>query len=382
MALVLASKMFPFYLLSHLVTARSYPHPTEPPPPPDSGLEPGPRTRDPDGGAEGDRGEIFAVRCHRDGVEVKIQAHLMEDGPPGGPGRWRLGPPGGAPDACVARATPTGEYTIRARLDECGSRVMFTEDAVLYHNLLLFFPPSPDGDGGLQMGAAVPLLCEYDRRYRVSSGPLRPTWTPLVSVQSAQLPLGFRIRLMTDDWSKERRSAVYLMGETVHMEASVDPDHRPPLRLYAGGCVATLSPDVDSHPRYPFIDHQGCFTDSRLSGSGSRFLPRVRDHLLQIQLEPFLFHQDHRRTIYVTCHLEAAPASQTDHQKKACSFINGSWTSADGDHDVCQSCGDSNPETGQRRKREPTRKELHWQSTLGPILLLPDPAADRENPGM
>lgn len=40
-----------------------------------------------------------------------------------------------------------------------------------------------------------------------------------------------------------------------------------------------------------------CFTDSKLSGSRSRFLPRVQNHLLQIQLQPFLFHHDHRHTV-------------------------------------------------------------------------------------
>lgn len=130
------------------------------------------------------------------------------------------------------------------------------------------------------------------------------------------------------------------MSEMVNILASIDHyhHHHPPLRLYAGSCVATLTPDVDSHPRYPFIDHQGwvlqslmsaavppwpihlppashyvraagvksdkdmpvvcrCFTDSQLSGSSSRFLPRVRDDLLHIQLEPFLFHQDRRHSV-------------------------------------------------------------------------------------
>lgn len=40
-----------------------------------------------------------------------------------------------------------------------------------------------------------------------------------------------------------------------------------------------------------------CFTDSQLHGSSSCFLPRLQDQLLQIQLQPFLFHQDHRTTV-------------------------------------------------------------------------------------
>lgn len=125
------------------------------------------------------------------------------------------------------------------------------------------------------------------RKYTVSSGELRPTWTPHISVQSTHLQLDFRLRLMTSeftraesnvspqqtagkeekhkkkiffalpgDWSSERKFPVYFMGETVNMEASVDHPN-PSLRLYVGSCVATLTPDVTSHPRYPFIDHRG-----------------------------------------------------------------------------------------------------------------------------
>lgn len=63
-------------------------------------------------------------------------------------------------------------------------------------------------------------------------------------------------RHSSGDWSRERESKVYFLGDTVNMEASVDHRHLP-LRLFVDSCVATLSADVDSYPRYPFIDHQG-----------------------------------------------------------------------------------------------------------------------------
>lgn len=62
--------------------------------------------------------------------------------------------------------------------------------------------------------------------------------------------------LSSDDWSSERKSSVYFLGEMVNIEASVD-HHNLPLRLYADNCVATLTSDVNSYPRYLFIDHQG-----------------------------------------------------------------------------------------------------------------------------
>ncbi|MED6256692.1 hypothetical protein ATANTOWER_001888 [Ataeniobius toweri] len=250
--------------------------------------------------------------------------------------------------------------------------------------LLLFFPGSLPGDTFQVEGAAVPVLCQHKWRYMVSSGALRPTWTSLISVHSAHLSLDFYLSLMADDWSSERNSPVYFMSETVNIQASIDHHHHHlPLRLYVDSCVAILTPDVNSHPRYPFIDRQGCFTDSQLSGSGSHFLPRVRDELLRIQLEPFLFHQDRRNSIYITCYLEALPILKKDPKTKACSFIAGRWRSADGDDHVCESCdragetaesssADFTHERVQRSNREHRRNELHRETTLGPIIFLPE----------
>uniref|UniRef100_A0A8C4GVT6 Zona pellucida sperm-binding protein 3 n=1 Tax=Dicentrarchus labrax TaxID=13489 RepID=A0A8C4GVT6_DICLA len=278
--------------------------------------------------------KTFVVKCHEDSIEVVMKVYLFDPVLPVEPERFRLGPASVEQHHCKAKVSGNGEYVIRAPLTDCGSKMMFTQSAVLYNNLLLYSPP-PTSAGDMFHGgeaAAVPVQCEYR-----SSRALKPTWTPLISIQSMRLQLDFHLRLMTDDWSSERKSSVYFPGETVNMEASVD--HHPlPLRLYVTSCVATLTPDVNSYPRYPFIDHHGCFTDSQLNGSSSRFLPRVQDQLLQIQLQPFLFHQDHRHTMYITCYLETEPISNRDPVKRACSFMSGRWRSVDGDDRVCESC--------------------------------------------
>ncbi|XP_041840321.1 zona pellucida sperm-binding protein 3-like [Melanotaenia boesemani] len=386
--------MFPFYILSHLVSVEGYSYQTKPlflSYSELAALEANAQLKVPDGSttaAKTEEGKTYMVKCHEDSIEVKIRAHLFDAGLSEEPTRLRLGAASAAEGPCTAKLSADGEYVIRAPLDECGNRVMFTENAVVYRNLLFFLFPLFSPSDAFQMGAVVPVLCEYKRKYTVSSGPLRPTWTPQVSVQSAHLNLDFHLRLMTNDWNTERNSPVYFMGEMVNIEASVD--HHHPLRLYIGGCVATLTPDVNSDPQYPFIDHQGCFTDSQLSGSSSRFLPRVQDELLQIQLESFLFHQDHRHTIYITCYLEAVPISKKDSEKKACSFINGRWRSVDDDDYVCQSCDNSaemvhssiaefSQKREQRNKREAAQNELHKEATLGPIIFLPEQAHSCEN---
>ncbi|XP_037530525.1 zona pellucida sperm-binding protein 3 [Nematolebias whitei] len=312
----------------------------------------------------------LVVKCRQGSVEVEMRAHLLDPGLSGRLVVLRLGPDGAGGGPCSAGPSSGEPLSIRAPLSGCGSRALFTEREVLYVNkLLLSFTPAGGGSDQVE-AVALPVLCRHSRRYTVSSGALRPTWTPHVSVHSSRLSLDFTLRLMTDDWTDKRSSPVYFMDQTVNMEASLDLRH-PPLRLFAGSCVATLTPDGNSRPRYPFIDHQGCFTDSLLSGSGSRFLPRVRDQILQIQLQPFLFHQDHRRTIYITCHLEAVPVSKADPEKKACSFINGSWRSVDGGG-VCESCSSTKSSQQRVRRSQRSHTGLRRKTTLGPIIFIPE----------
>ncbi|KAF1380640.1 hypothetical protein PFLUV_G00165980 [Perca fluviatilis] len=327
--------------------------------------------------------KTFVLKCHEDSIEVVMKAYLFDPGLPVEPTHLSLGPFSAEQDHCTAKVSGNGEYIIRAPLTDCGSKLMFTESALLYNNLLLYSPP-PTSPGHMFQteGAAIPVQCEYERRYTVSSRALTPTWSSPFSIQSTHfLDLDFHLRLMTNDWRSERKSLVYFLGDMVNIEASVDHRHLP-LRLYVNSCVATLTSDVNSYPRYPFIDHQGCFTDSHLDGSSSRFLPRVQDELLHIQLEPFFFHQDPRHTMYITCYLEAEPISNKDPVKKACSFMSGRWRSVDGDDRVCESCSrvketnqsdsaKSNHKRVMMSKTKHRQNALHSETNLGPLIFVP-----------
>uniref|UniRef100_A0A3Q1EX86 Zona pellucida sperm-binding protein 3 n=1 Tax=Acanthochromis polyacanthus TaxID=80966 RepID=A0A3Q1EX86_9TELE len=340
MSLLSVCFVFVLYVLSVLVTVKCYTDQTSPvflSSPDLAALDATshankPRFEDPVGiTAAGEDGvKTFVLKCHEENMEVVMKAQLFDPGLSAEPMRLRLGPVGAAGDHCVAKVTGNGEYIIRAPLAECGNKVMFTDSAVLYSNLLLYYPPSSPGDTFQRVRFAVPVQCEYERCI----------YTYITIIKCQQIIFKSPFHLPSDDWSSERTSSVYFLGETVNMEASVDHHHHLPLRLYVSSCVATLTSDVNSSPRYPFIDHQGCFTDSQLSGSKSRFLSRVHNNHLQIQLEPFLFHRDRRHSIYITCYLEAEPISKSDPVKKACSFINNRWRSVDGDDHVCESCAE------------------------------------------
>lgn len=63
--------------------------------------------------------------------------------------------------------------------------------------------------------------------------------------------------LRADDWLHERTSRVFTLGEILHLEAfytGPDPGER---RVFLDNCVATLTPDPGSVPRYYFIEKHG-----------------------------------------------------------------------------------------------------------------------------
>ncbi|GCC20363.1 hypothetical protein chiPu_0018922 [Chiloscyllium punctatum] len=131
--------------------------------------------------------------------------------------------------------------------------------------------------------------CHYPRN-DVNSQAVWPTWLPFKSLLKRGGFLSYSLRQMNDKWDAERVSNVYYLGELIHIEASVMSIDHEPLRLYVDSCVATVTPDKDSTPRYQLIDFNGCLMDSHASDSCSSFVsPRVQQNKLQISLGAFRF---------------------------------------------------------------------------------------------
>lgn len=63
--------------------------------------------------------------------------------------------------------------------------------------------------------------------------------------------------LLPDDWSAERDSTIFQLGEVLHFQADVNTENHAPLRLFVDNCVASLTPDRASSPQYAFIDFSG-----------------------------------------------------------------------------------------------------------------------------
>ncbi|NXG05860.1 ZP3 protein, partial [Sakesphorus luctuosus] len=243
----------------------------------------------------------------------------------------------------VVWSTPETTVTFVAGLHECGSTLRVTPDSLIY-TTSLNYSPAPLGNPVVirTSPAVVPIECHYPRRSNVSSNGVKPTWAPFHSTLSSEEKLLFSLHLMSDDWSAERASTVFQLGEVLHFQAGVDAGNHVPLRLFVDSCVATLTADRTSSPQYAFIDFHGCLVDGQLDDATSTFIsPRPRQDVLQFTVDAFKFAGDSSNLIYITCHLKVSPADQApDPLNKACSFSKASslWVPVEGTPDICSCC--------------------------------------------
>ncbi|XP_067879880.1 zona pellucida sperm-binding protein 3-like [Heterodontus francisci] len=272
-------------------------------------------------------------------------------------------------------------------LHECGSRLQMAGDFLVYTTHLNHTPQYHGSVIVRTNGAVVPIECHYFRKGNVSSNPIKPTWIPFSSTKSGEGHLSFSLRLMNDDWLTERTSTVYYLGDLIHIEASVSMTNHMPLKLYIDRCVATLSPDKDSTPRYSIIDYNGCLLDSKAEDSFSTFvLPRDKRELdkLRFDLDAFCFFGDDRSLIFITCHLKVAPVDRRDSMNKACTFqkMQNVWTPLEeSNNDICACCHVGN--CGATREfRFPSRgrrdlvPEWEGEASLGPLVILDTEVTD------
>ncbi|XP_030354075.1 zona pellucida sperm-binding protein 3-like [Strigops habroptila] len=301
-----------------------------------------------------------AVQCQEAQVMVTVQKDLFGTGHLVRAAELSLGSAGCRP---VAQSDAESTVTFVAGLHECGSNLQMTPDSFIYKTSLSY-KPTPSGNLVIVRTnpAVVPIECHYPRKSNVSSNAVRPTWAPVRATFSAEEKLMFSLRLMNDDWSAERLSNGFQLGESLHLQADVASGNHIPLRLFVDDCVATLSPDRNSSPRYALVDLSGCLVDGRLDDTTSAFIsPRPRQETLQFMVDAFRFAGDERNLIYISCHLKVSPADQAPNPlNKACSFNKASslWAPVEGTGDICSCCETGNcPLYGgySRRSNPPAR---------------------------
>ncbi|XP_058505392.1 zona pellucida sperm-binding protein 3-like [Solea solea] len=287
----------------------------------------------------------IVVKCHPNSMEVVVQADMFDTGLQVDGHHLRLGPHSVSEESSC-RAVPSGEaeFTMRAHLLDCGTKLSSNKEKIIYSTVLVYSPVTSSGSLLRLDGATIPVECHYENKYAVDSFSLLPKWIPLVSTTSAQNQVDFNFRLMTDNWQFQRGAHLYFLGDLIHFEVSAIIGNHLPLRVFIDHCVATPAADAEGTLRYDFIEHHGCLTDAYLTSSSSRFLPRVKEHKLRFQMDAFRFSQEARSQVYITCHIKAVPITSTiDSHNRACSLIEKRWQSVDGNDQACTSCDISQP---------------------------------------
>ncbi|XP_054858283.1 zona pellucida sperm-binding protein 3-like [Eublepharis macularius] len=311
---------------------------------------------------------------------------------------------------CKHTSLNAAENTVilEAGLHECGSTLQITPDSLVY-SISLYYKPTHGSNAVVirTNSAEVPIECHYPRKNNVSSKAIKPTWIPFSSTFSAEQKLSFSLHLMNDDWSAERASNGYQLGDVMNIQATVNGENHVALRLFVDTCVATLSPERDSSPRYAIIDYNGCLVDGRSDSSSTFLSRRVTEDSLRFTVDVFRFMGDPRDLIYITCHLKVTALDHVpDPVTKACSFskANNIWIPVEGTRDICSCCetGNCGPIGGAPRranswdrwgtgrrvgrdaapKHDPQKKEVEMDVTLGPIVILDAYMASRSSLGL
>nr|XP_016854341.1 PREDICTED: zona pellucida sperm-binding protein 3 isoform X1 [Anolis carolinensis] len=326
-------------------------------------LWPPPRTE-----GQADTPQAVRVTCEPHRVVVSAHRDLFGVGRLVAPADLALG---------VARCRPAAfdpvanQVVFEAGLHECGSTVQMTPDLLIYRTSLFYTPSLAHNPIITRTNAAeIPIECHYPRKGNLTSRAIRPTWAPFRSTISAEARLRFSLRLMKDDWSAERTSIHFQLGETLRLQANVRSENHVPLRLFVDSCLAGSSPEGISAAQYAIVDSHGCLVDGRQDSVSSAFLsPRTQEESLRFTVDAFRFSGDPTNLIYITCRLKVTPTEQApDEVNKACSYSaeTNSWVPVEGARGIClccksQSCGRA---LRLQSHRLNPRFEMSWQRSL------------------
>ncbi|MEE6519798.1 hypothetical protein FKM82_017534 [Ascaphus truei] len=329
------------------------------------------------------------VRCEESTLVVNVLRDLFRTGRLVKDSDMTLGP-----QLCPPSSQSTAAMLVfQAGLHECGNSLQMTPDWLIYSTNVTYNPtPSQNSPVIRTNSAVVSIQCYYPRHGNVSSKAINPTWVPFSSTISVEERLSFSLHLMSGDWSSRRTSTVFQLGDVVNIEAAIETGNHEPMTIFVDSCVATLSPDINSNPRYEIIALNGCLLDGKLEDSFSAFRsPRPQPDRLQFMVDAFRFTGTDLSMIYITCNLRvAAPTQAPGPMNKACSFskTRNTWLPVEGPIGICSCCdtGSCGSLGGQSRrivhnpshrgfgKREaalgPHSEQEHGLATLGPLLVI------------
>ncbi|XP_074553400.1 zona pellucida sperm-binding protein 3-like isoform X2 [Halichoeres trimaculatus] len=310
------------------------------------------------------------VECTDSSMIIVVKADLFQTGHPMSAEELFLGQVDQPQAWCSHAAAAGSEYVIQTGLQDCGSILTISEDSVIYSNNLIVIPAARHYGITRTAPAVIPVSCHYKRTHFVSSTSQLPPQTLSPPTQDS----AFSLKLMNDDWTHETHSTSFYLGDLLQLQASYagpDSTHR---QLFIDSCVATLSPDVTSEPKYYFIENHGCLSEAKDGGTRSHFRPRTRADLVQLQMDVFLFQQDSRNLMFLTCQLRATPDMwRSSSVNKACNYVHSRWENVDGGDHMCRCCDSTCPTSPPGRRDVSNQRTSVPEAclTLGPLKIYP-----------
>ncbi|KAM8844765.1 zona pellucida sperm-binding protein 3-like [Spinachia spinachia] len=329
-------------------------------------------------------GPTVSVRCTDTSMIIVVKADIYKNGLLVSAEDLSLGESEHSQKSpCRAVAAGDSEYLIQAELQDCGSKLAVSDDSVIYSNELIISAAAGSHGITRRTRAVVPVSCHYKRRglffhrthlasstdhqQQQQQQQLAPSLLETLSTAA------FSLKLMTGDWTSEALPRPLYIGDLLHLEASYAGPDSGQSRLFIDSCVATLSRDAASDPRYYIIENHGCLADATEEESNALFLPRRSASSLQLQLNTFLFLDDSRNSIFITCHLKVTSEKQMSSSiNKACNYVHPRWINVDSS-DVCQCCGSTcSPDLSDLWNHSiPEDIMASGTVTLGPLTVFP-----------
>ncbi|KAG8431705.1 hypothetical protein GDO86_020391 [Hymenochirus boettgeri] len=321
------------------------------------------------------------VQCEEGKMVVTVQRDLFRNGKLVKPSDLTLGP-----QHCSPSSQTQDTVIFQNGLQDCGNHLQMTSDWLIYSTNLTHNPTPSLNTLIVRTNAAnVPIQCYYPRHSNVSTKPVKPTWTPFSSTVFVEKKLSFSLKLMSDDWNSPKTSNTFQLGDMFNIEASIDTRNHVPMTIFVDRCVATVSADVNSSPRYEILALYGCLLDSKLEDSSSVFWsPRPSPDKLRFKVDAFRFVENDSSLIYITCTLRATAVDQNpDAMNKACSYNKRSntWSSLNGPNNICDCCGTGDCGILKSRAIDPESRRLQRsveadsgpraeQVAIGPLFII------------
>nr|DBA13856.1 TPA: hypothetical protein GDO54_004888 [Pyxicephalus adspersus] len=279
-----------------------------------------------------------SIVCMEDVMIVTIQKNLYGNGKLIKASDLTLGPA-----QCKPSSETSDTVIFQNNLQDCGTQIQTNDDFLMYITSIAYKPTPFRNVPIIRTSSAnIGVQCYYPRHGNVSSEPIKPTWKPFSSTLTYNNTLSFALYLMNEDWSGPSVSTIVPLGRSLYIEASVNVENHVPMRIYVDSCLALLSPDPNSNPRYELINNYGCLVDGQQDDSSSTFISqRPEPNKLRFEIDSFRFLDYDQPTIYIYCSLKAVSLDQTpDATNKACSFskTGNLWTPVDGAANICSCC--------------------------------------------